>query len=153
MRSGFGLILGLVLGAALTRGSAWAHHATTMFDYTKILTLSGAVREFQWTNPHSYVQILVPNGSGGFDEWSIEVGTPNVNARMGWRKDSLKSGDKIRITFSPMKDGSHGGTLRTATLADGRVLFGVANIVKTDKEGNPTINGQGLPSLPPTPKK
>jgi hypothetical protein len=107
------------------------------------------VREFQWTNPHSYVQIDVTNASGGADEWSIECGTPNINARMGWKKDSLVPGQKITITFSPLKDGTHGGTLRTATLPDGRVLFGVANGVKTDAQGNPTINGVGLPSLPP----
>jgi hypothetical protein len=138
---------------ALACGPVFAHHATTMFDYTKIVTLQGVVREFQWTNPHSYVQVVVPNATGGTDEWSIEVGTPNINARMGWRKDSLMPGDKIAITFSPLKDGSHGGTLRTATLADGRVLYGVANIVKTDKSGNPVIGGQGLPSLSPTAPK
>jgi hypothetical protein len=153
MRNGVGMVLALVFGMSLTCEPAWGHHATTMFDYTKVVTLTGTVREFQWTNPHSYLQLAVPNNTGGLDEWSIEVGTPNVNARMGWRKDSLKSGDKITITFCPLKDGQRGGTLKTATLADGRVLFGVANIVKTDAQGNPVIGGQGLPSLAPTPEK
>jgi hypothetical protein len=138
---------------ALACGPAFAHHATTMFDYRKSLTLQGTVRELQWTNPHSYLQLLVPNASGGTDEWSIEVGTPNVNVRMGWRSDSLKPGDKVTITFSPTKDGARAGTLRTATLPDGHVLYGVANIVKLDAAGNPTVNGQGLPSLSPTAPK
>jgi hypothetical protein len=138
---------------ALACGPALGHHATTMFDYTKVVKLTGVVREFQWTNPHSYLQLAVPNASGGADEWSIEVGTPNVNARMGWRKDSIKPGDQLTVTFCPLKDGTHGGTLRTATLPDGHVLYGVANIVKTDKEGNPVVGGQGIPSLSPTAPK
>jgi hypothetical protein len=151
MRSGFRLGV-VAVALSLAAGEASAHHATTMFDYTKVVKLSGTVRAFQWTNPHSYMQIIVPNASGGRDEWSIEVGTPNVNARMGWRKDSIKPGDKIVITFSPVKDGHHGGTLRTATFLDGHILYGVANGVQTDSSGSPTIAGQGLPSLAPTPK-
>ena len=109
------MLLALVVGAVAGGKSVSAHHATTMFDYKKIVTLTGTVIEFQWTNPHSYVQIRAPNDTGGSDEWSIEVGTPNVNARMGWRKDSIKPGDKLKVTLSPLKDGQHGGTLRTAT--------------------------------------
>jgi hypothetical protein len=144
-----------VLGAlmALACAPVFAHHATTMFDYRKIVKLQGTVREVQWTNPHSYLQLSVPNASGSTDEWSIEIGTPNINVRMGWRSDSVKSGDKVTITFSPTKDGMRAGTLRTVTLPDGRVLFGVANGVQTDAAGNPTINGQGLPSLSPTAPK
>jgi Family of unknown function (DUF6152) len=144
-------VLGVLI--ALGCGPAFAHHATTMFDYTKTVTLHGSVRELQWTNPHSYLQLVVPKEGGGTDEWSIEIGTPNINVRMGWRSDSLKPGDKVTITFSPTKDGMHAGTLRTVTLPDGHVLYGVANGVKTDAAGNPTINGQGLPSLSPTAPK
>jgi len=108
----------------LAASPAWSHHSTAMFDYAKTESVTGTVKDFQWTNPHSYIQVLVPDGKGGHTEWSIEIGTPTHMARLGWSKQSLKPGDQVTISFAPMKDGSHAGTVKTATLADGRVLVG-----------------------------
>lgn len=104
---------------------AAAHHSTAEFDYTKAYRVEGAIKEFQWTNPHSWVQVLVPNDKGGKDEWGFELGAPFVNARMGWRKDSLAAGDKVTVIFCPSRVRAR-GTLMTIILANGTTLSGIA---------------------------
>lgn len=118
-------ILWSVCGVALL-GQAVAHHSTAMYDYTKSVTLTGTVRQFQWTNPHCFVQVIAPDEQGNEVEWAIETGTPLISARKGWTKNSLKPGDKVSLVISPLRDGANGGTLRTVTLADGKVLSGAA---------------------------
>jgi hypothetical protein len=125
-------------------GAALAHHSTAAYDYTKKVTLTGTVRQFQWTNPHCYIQLLVSDTDGHQVEWSIESGTPSVSASLGWNKNSVKAGDKVTVVLSPMKSGGRAGTLSTITLPDGQVLRGVAANVKTDKEGTPNL----VPTLP-----
>lgn len=136
----------LVAGLMCVIAPVFAHHSTAMFDYSKSKTLNGVVRVFQWTNPHSFIQVTVPDGKGGQQEWSIECGTPTQMALTGWSKTSLKHGDKVTVAIAPLRDGTNGGTLRTATLADGTVLRGAADNFKADESGNPT--GMQLPSLP-----
>jgi hypothetical protein len=111
-------MLVLVLAAAPT----WAHHSFTMFDSTKMVTLTGTIKEFQWTNPHTFTWIDVPNQSGGVDTWAIEGMSPNYLGRRGWSKNTLKPGDKVTIVILPLKDGSKGGTFLRCTLADGTVM-------------------------------
>jgi hypothetical protein len=106
----------------LAAPAAWAHHSTAMFDQDKEVVLTGVVREMQWTNPHSWIQVLVPAAGGGQTEWSIECGSPNTMSRVGWTKTTLKPGDKVKIVTNPMKDGSPAGLLVSVTLPDGRVL-------------------------------
>jgi hypothetical protein len=101
---------------------ALAHHSFAMFDSQKEVVINGTIKEFQWTNPHSWIQINVPDGAGGTKEWSIEGATPNGLARQGWRSTSLKPGDKVSIQIHPMKNGSAGGSLIAVTLADGTKL-------------------------------
>lgn len=125
---------------------AAGHHSTAMFDYSKNKTLTGVVRAFQWTNPHSFIQVLVPNEQGVQQEWSIECGTPTLMTRMGWSKDSLRSGDKVVVTIAPLRDGRPGGTLRRATLVSGKVLHGMADNLEADESGKPDL-GLELPSL------
>ncbi len=107
-----------VLGVA---APAFAHHSFAMFDSSKTMTLVGTVKEFQWTNPHTWIQVNVPT-NGKVVEWSIEGGSPNGLARRGWKSSIMKPGDKITVVISPMKDGSNGGSLKTVTLPDGKVL-------------------------------
>lgn len=106
--------------------SAAAHHSTSMYDYSKTVMLTATVRQFQWTNPHCFVQVTAPDERGKEVEWAIETGTPVINASKGWNKNSLKPGDKVSLVISPLRDGSPGGTLRTVTLPDGKVLSGAA---------------------------
>ena len=101
--------------------AALAHHSFAMFDSSKSVTLVGTVKEFQWTNPHTWIQVNVPT-NGKVVEWSIEGGSPNGLARRGWKSSIMKPGDKITVVISPMKDGSNGGSLKSVTLPDGKVL-------------------------------
>ena len=107
-----------------------AHHSTAEFDYTREVTIEGQVKEVQWTNPHSYLQVLVPEKDGTTTQWGIEIGAPAINVRMGWRKDSVKVGDKVKMYFAPARDGRKFGTLRYLTFEDGRRLDGVAVNIK-----------------------
>jgi Family of unknown function (DUF6152) len=98
-----------------------AHHSFTMFDMTKRVTLIGTITSFEWTNPHSYIEIDVPDDQG-VKHWSIEMGSPSILQQSGWKFSSLKKGDKTTLIISPLKNGKSGGFLNTATLPDGRVL-------------------------------
>jgi hypothetical protein len=115
----------LVLGANLISGFAWAHHSTAMYDFSKSVTLDAVVRSFQWNNPHNYIQVVAANDKGEPVEWAVEAGTPATASNMGWSKDTLKPGDHLKLVIAPARDGSHGGTLKTATLADGTTLNSV----------------------------
>ena len=99
-----------------------AHHSFTMFDATKQLTITGTVAEFQWTNPHAYIEIDVPDENGATKHWAIEMGSPSILQQSGWKFSNLKKGDKTTLVINPLKDGRPGGFLNTATLPDGRVL-------------------------------
>jgi len=114
---------------AVLLASAWlsparAHHAGAMFDSTKTLNVDGTVKEFQWTNPHSWLQVLVSDGNGGQDEWSLELGPLVGLQRAGWKPRSLQVGDHVKVLFNPLRDGTHGGKLVSVTLPDGRVFNG-----------------------------
>ncbi len=102
-------------------GSAAAHHSFAMFDSAKEVVLEGTVREFQWTNPHTWIQLVVTE-QGQPVEYSIEADSPNILSRRGWSKASFAPGDRVRITVNPMKDGSKGGAFKSAVLANGKSL-------------------------------
>ncbi len=112
--------------SSLATGIAAAHHSTAEFDYTKQLTIQGKVKEVQWTNPHSYIQLLVPADDGTQVEWSVEIGSPSLNINLGWRKNSVVAGDDVTMLLSPARNGTPYGTLRVLTFADGRELKGIA---------------------------
>src|SRR6187431_3240189 len=118
-------ILPWIAAACLAR-AATAHHSTAEFDYTKQITIKGTVKEVQWTNPHSFVQLLVDDTAGSKVEWSVEIGSPSLNINLGWRKNSVKAGDEVTMLLSPARNGKPYGTLRVLTFADGRQLEGVA---------------------------
>ena len=113
-------VLGLV--ALITPAPAMAHHSFAMFDHVNRVTLAGAVTRFQWTNPHVYIELDVPNSSGGVKHYSIECASINVLTRGGWKFTDVKVGDKVTLLVNPLKDGTAGGMLEQATLADGRTL-------------------------------
>jgi len=89
---------------------AWSHHSFAMFDTRQEVTLTGTVREFQWTNPHGWLQMEVTRGASTV-EYSIELGSPNSMSRRGWRRTTFKPGDKVTAVINPMRDGSPGGAL------------------------------------------
>ena len=101
---------------------AYAHHSFAMFDLAKDVTVEAVVKEVQFTNPHVWLQIMVPDGKGGQTEWSIESGAPGMMLRNGWKPSTLKPGDKVTLTMHPLKNGSPGGSLVSVKVPDGRTL-------------------------------
>lgn len=123
----------LLTAAILVGGSALAHHSRAMFDPTKQVTLVGTVKEFQWTNPHCWIQVLVPdpqNPQAAPVEWGIEMGAPVEMMRKGWKPGSLNAGDKVTIVFNPLRDGQHGGLVVAVTGPDGKIIGHPAEITK-----------------------
>jgi len=113
-----GAVTGVV---ALVAGTAQAHHSFAMFDMTKEVTVSGTVKEFQWTNPHAYIQLVAKDEQGRDVEWSMEMGAPMYLYARGWRPSSLKAGMQVRVTLNPLRNGRPGGVVRdvvTAAMVD-----------------------------------
>ncbi len=118
-RPGAALIAGLAIAAVAA--PALAHHSFAMFDQKKVMTLNGKVTEFQWTNPHAFIEIDVPSGQKVV-HWSIELNSPNNLKRQGWNRASLKTGDTISMRIAPLRDGKHGGLFLDLKKSDGTVL-------------------------------
>ena len=99
---------------------ARAHHSFSMFDAKQSVTLHGVVKEFRWTNPHVFIQLMA-SGDGGVaaGEWSIELTSPEHLVRAGWKPGTLKSGDKVTIVVHPIRLGSMGGQFVSGFAADG----------------------------------
>jgi len=112
----------LALALFIPAAPALAHHSMAMFDQTKTVTLSGTVKEFQWTNPHCYIQLMVKDASGKDVEWSLEMGAPMYLYAKGWRPSVLKAGMPIKVTINPLRNGDPGGVVLTATTADGKQI-------------------------------
>ena len=101
---------------------AMAHHSFAMFDREKTLTLSGVVEQFEWTNPHAWLYVMVMDDSGKGIEYPLEMQGTGQAQKNGWRPDSVKPGDRVTVAMHPLKSGSHGGQLLTVVLPDGRKL-------------------------------
>jgi hypothetical protein len=112
----------LTLIVLLAARPAAAHHSAAMFDRDKQVSLTGTIVQFEWSNPHSWIQIDVPNENGGMDRWSVECNSPNNLVRQGWKSTSLKPGDKVTILIHPLRNGDKGGSFLSVTLPSGEVL-------------------------------
>jgi len=99
--------------------SAFAHHSFAMFDGEKTKVLEGTVKEFQWTNPHSWIVLTVDNAEGQPKQWAIEMGGPGRLVSQGWSASTITSGMKIKVVVHPLRDGSNGGQFMAVTLPDG----------------------------------
>ena len=114
----------LALATALAAGPALDHHSGVMFDRSKEVVLKGAIKEFGWNNPHSWIRIMAPDAAGAMHEWTVEMGAPGGLARAGWTRTSLKPGDQVELKIYPLKSGAPGGAFKQVTTADGKVLIG-----------------------------
>ena len=112
--------LALVIGSVVVSG----HHSFAAFDQEKSIAVSGTVKEFQWVNPHAWIQMMVADAQGNEVEWSIEMSSPTSLLRRGWKPKTLKPGDKVTVVAHPLRDGRPGGSFFSATLADGGKLGG-----------------------------
>lgn len=104
-------------------GSAYAHHSFSMFDMKTTKTITGTVKQFEWTNPHTWLWVMVPNEKGELEQWGIEGMSPNFLGRRGWSKSTLKPGDKVSVEIHPLRNGERGGTFLNVTLPDGKKLM------------------------------
>ena len=118
--------LGIAGAALLLAAPAFAHHSFAMFDYNKEVTITGELKDLQWTNPHIHILVNVPNGRGGTAEWDVEGGTPGNLRRTGWSRDVVKPGEKISIVIHPLKNGTTGGMLVSAKRGDGTTIGAAA---------------------------
>jgi hypothetical protein len=113
-------VLGLAaIAVAVSAAPALAHHSFSMFDAATAKTVEGTVKEFQWTNPHSWLLMMVPNAEGQGEQWAIEMGGPQGLARQGWAPKTLRPGMKVKTVIHPLRDGSNGGQFMAVTLPDG----------------------------------
>src|SRR5580693_7996713 len=117
-------------------GLAAAHHSFAMFDQSKQLPLKGTVHDFQWTNPHAFIDVDVRNDAGGMDLWKVELNSPNNLKRQGWKSTLMSPGDKVTVVINPLRDGTKGGLFVAVTLADGKIM------------GDPTRAGGGPINVP-----
>jgi Family of unknown function (DUF6152) len=117
-------LLLLISGGLVVPLAAHAHHSPAMFDPSKQTTLTGTVREFQFTNPHSYIQLVVKSDDGSEREWSLEMGGNVYLYNLGWRPSTVKPGDTLTVTIVPLRSGKPGALLVEAKTADGKRLGG-----------------------------
>ena len=116
------------LGLAATAGlmvavPALAHHSFSMFDATQTITMKGAVKALDWTNPHCLLQVMVEDKVTGKPMvWALEMSSPARQTAMGMTRNSLKPGDAVTVIYHPMKDGTRGGQFVQAILADGQKI-------------------------------
>ena len=115
-------VLALTVAGGAAPQPAQAHHSFAMFDLTKEVTVTGTVRQFQWTNPHAYIQLMAKNAQGQDVEWSMEMGAPMYLYARGWRPRTLRAGMDIQVTINPLRNGRPGGVVRDVKTADGRQI-------------------------------
>jgi hypothetical protein len=115
-------------GLLLAAVPAHSHHSNVGYEVTKVITITGVVKEFQWVNPHTWVIVSVDDGKGGKVEWSAEGRAPGILLRAGWTKSSLKQGETVTIDMSPAKDGSKTAIIARVTKADGTILSNQPNL-------------------------
>jgi hypothetical protein len=115
--------LGSLVALVAAATPAFAHHSTASFDFEKTIEITGTVKDFQWTNPHSWTNVEVLSNGNTVDVYGLEGMSPNYLARNGWTKRTLNPGDKITFQVHPLKDGRKGGFMVSAKLADGTLLY------------------------------
>lgn len=119
----------LVFLCAVAATSAIAHHSGAMFDRSKTVTLAGTVKEYQFRNPHVWIEILVPGKDGKDVQWSIEGEGPSGMARMGLSPKTLKTGDKVTMHAHPLRDGRNGGSFIDLKLPNGKVVSAAVLVI------------------------
>ena len=114
----------LISAALLLLASAplFAHHSMAGFDRTKTVSLTGTVKQFKWANPHAWIEMEIADPKGGTTTWNVEMTSPAVLIRAGWKSSVIKPGDKVTVQAHPQITGEPGGIFVSLTTADGRTL-------------------------------
>lgn len=100
-----------------------AHHSPAAFDRTKKVTLNGTVKEFRWQNPHTWIEVEVPDDKGKVVLWGVELTSPTFLVKAGWKSNIIRPGDKVSVVVNPVRTGEPAGIFVSLTLSDGRVLL------------------------------
>ena len=116
----FCLLAMLLLGSSI----AFAHHSSSGIDRNGSVTVEGIVKQFSWTNPHSWIELEVVNAKGETEIWNFEMNPPSYLIKAGFTRSSLKPGDKVSVTARPFFDARPGGLFVSVTLANGETLGG-----------------------------
>ena len=117
------VVTSLVFAMALLGARpARSHHSNVAYEVTKVITITGVVKEFRRVNPHTWLYVNVDDGKGAKIEWAVEGRAPGVLLRAGWSRTSLKPGEKVTVDMSPAKDGTHVGIIARVTKDDGTIL-------------------------------
>ena len=101
---------------ASSGGQALAHHSFAMFDRNKEVVLDGVIKDFRWTNPHSWIEIMALDAKGAQTDWTLEGLSPAALARQGWKRSSVKIGDHVQAKINPLRDGTNGGSIVSVTI-------------------------------------
>jgi hypothetical protein len=136
--------LAIVTAAFCCGSMAYAHHSFALFDRSKLVTITGTVREFKWANPHTWLTVAVRKKDGTDEEWSLVGSSPNMMARWGWNAADLKAGDKVTIDIHRARDGRPIGDIGVVFLANGKVLADPAGQTGEALAGGPS----NLPTKP-----
>jgi hypothetical protein len=117
------LFLPMLLGAMFFQAvPAFPHHSNLAYEVTKVITITGVVKEFRWSNPHTWLTVVVTDDKGNKLEWACEGRAPGVLLRAGWSKNILKPGETVTVDMSPARDGSKTAIIARVTKADGTIL-------------------------------
>ena len=116
--------LSVLVGLTAILSPAFAHHSGAMFDTSKKVDVSGTIVDFNWSNPHANFKVNLEKPGGVSEVWAVEMNSPNNLVRDGWKRTTLKAGDKVTVTVRPLRDGTPGGQYVSIVLADGKVLGG-----------------------------
>jgi hypothetical protein len=117
-----------ILSCALVGTAMWlappaeAHHSNSAFYVDKVITIKGVVKEFKWTNPHTWLTVTVDDGKGNKVDWSVEGRPPGILLRSGWTPKSLQPGETVTVDLSPAKDNTTSGLMARVTKEDGTIL-------------------------------
>ncbi len=114
------IALALLAGLLLVSGTTFAHHGSSAYDFTKLITSKATVTGLEWGNPHCILKFEAKDDKGVVTPWSLEMYNPLWMARAGWTRDTLKSGDEIVVTYHPAKNGSANGYIR---IPESKIVF------------------------------
>lgn len=113
------IAMALILPVSLVSSAVFAHHSLAPYSMAEVDTVEGTVRNFDWSNPHVRLEVLVPDGRGGASQWEFEGSSVGRLSSGGFTKDTVSPGDRITVAFNPRRDHTLGGFFVAIKTADG----------------------------------
>ena len=99
-----------------------AHHSVAEYDTTTLTSVKGTVTKFEWSNPHAYIYLEAKDEKGNAIEWTAELASIGMLARVNWKRDTIKPGDEITMTGNRAKNGRTLMRLDKIAFANGQEL-------------------------------